>query len=214
MSNEKKIFLFICLMILMGSWSFSQGQKYQIFLFGGVNYHFMYGSENDYVLGENDFPVTPAHVAPLFGLAYGNFSSGGIGVELEGKYTLSCGVSLEDPSDKDIVEVDTSRHLTLVLNVIYQLSRGKFRPYILAGGGADLVMARDAVYTSKYGYEILVPAPSKKERVDVQVHAGGGAQFRLCKNLGLRADVRHVWIFDKPHSVKSVHLAAGLFLGF
>ena len=43
-------------------------EKYQVSLFVGMNHIPQYGSADDYVLGENDFPVTPAHTPPNFGI--------------------------------------------------------------------------------------------------------------------------------------------------
>ncbi len=46
-------------------------QKFQFSLFGGVNHVFTYGSEDDYVFGENDFPVMPSHTPGSFGTSFG-----------------------------------------------------------------------------------------------------------------------------------------------
>ncbi|MGB8953487.1 MAG: outer membrane beta-barrel protein [Candidatus Aminicenantales bacterium] len=209
----KKIPVLSFLLFLSANVSFGQEQRVQLTFTGGVNYHFVYGSEQDYVLGENDFPVTPAHRPIFFGGAYTMFF-GHFGTELEGRYTLSSRALLVDPSDKDTVEIKTHPHLTLALNVLYRFFLGAISPYILAGGGMDAVFAKDASYTSKYGYEIFVAAPAKKDRIDAEVHAGAGIQFFLGSGFGLRADGRYVWIFDKPESVKSIQAALGFFVSF
>ena len=51
----------------------SLAQEYQVSLFVGMNHVFPYGSEEDYVLGENDFPVTPAHTPPNLGASFALF---------------------------------------------------------------------------------------------------------------------------------------------
>ena len=43
---------------LVGLADSAQAQKFQFSIFGGINHVFQYGSEENYVLGENDFPVT------------------------------------------------------------------------------------------------------------------------------------------------------------
>jgi len=185
----------------------------EISILGGVNRHFAYGTVSDYALGVNDFPVTPAHTPPALGLGAA-YRTGRWGFELDVRATLAAKVVLSDPSDGDTVEIETLPHVAAGLNIFFQPWTGGFRPYLLAGGGLDAVLARDRTYTSRYGYTISVPAPRGKDRYDPEAHAGGGLFIDLSRSLGFRIDARYVWVFDAPAPVRSVQALAGLVLRF
>ena len=180
---------------------------------GGVDRHFAYGSVADYTRGSNDFPVTPVHAPPLAGLAFGR-AAGRFLFEVEARWIGTSRFVLEDPSDGDSVEVQSSAHVTAALNAAFLFLSGSIRPYVGGGGGIDVVLARDASYTSRNGFIIDVPAPSLKDRFDPEAHAGGGLFVFLGEALGLRLDVRYVWVFDKPATVRSVQAAANLTVRF
>ena len=155
----KKVLLFVFILVFVVSFSFSQEKKFQLSMFGGLNFASEYGSEADYVLEENDFPVTPSHSPINFGTALAYFLTNRIDVELDGRYTLSSKVTLEDPSDQDTVDINTSKHYSVTLNLVYKVLKGNFSPYIVAGGGIDKLLAKQEKYISKEEYEIefLVP---------------------------------------------------------
>jgi outer membrane protein W len=182
-------------------------------IFGGAHYVLSYGSEDDYSPGENDFPVTPAHAAPVFGLSATHRLSGRLAAEIDGRFAPGSEVTLTDPSDGDTVKVDTLRRLTATVNVLLFLGRGAFRPYILAGAGADiLVGAEEQTLTTELGYDVTFSPPEKK--VDPTVSAGFGALYFLGPSLGLRLDARYV-LLPKSGSRPSIHglsAAAGLTL--
>ncbi|MFP4081735.1 MAG: outer membrane beta-barrel protein [Candidatus Aminicenantes bacterium] len=177
-----------------------------------MNHHFPYGSEQDYVLGENDFPVTPGHTPFNWGAALAVLLGDNIGVELDGRYTLSSRLTLKDPSDQDTVEIDSSKHYAITLNFIYRFFEGRIRPYILAGGGIDKLLADPKTYASEYGYEIEFLPPEKT--TDPVVNIGAGTLFSLSPRLGVRLDVRYTIIFADPQNVNSLNATAGLLFGF
>ena len=111
------VFIVFALPLLAGT---AHAQNFQFSLFGGINHVFEYGSEDDYILGGNDFPVTPSHSPLTLGASFGYFFTGNLGVELDWRYVMSSKVTLEDPSDQDTVEIDSSKHYSLTLNLIYQ----------------------------------------------------------------------------------------------
>jgi len=190
----------------------THAQKFQFSLFGGLNHVLEYGSEDDYIFAENDFPVTPAHTPVSFGVGFAVFLTNNIGVELDGRYTLSSKVTLQDPSDEDTLEYDTAKHYTITLNLIYRFLSGKFRPYVVLGGGIDKLLAEDKTYVSEYGYEIEFLTPEKT--IDPLVSLGGGVQYFFNDNLGIRLDFRYVVIFDDPDNVNNLNIVAGVCLGF
>jgi len=187
-------------------------QRFQASIFGGWNHVFEYGSEDDYALGENDFPVTPSHSPSLFGAGLAFSLTDNIGVELDGRYVLASKVTLVDPSDQDTVAIDTAKHYSITLNVIYRFLKGRFRPYVLLGGGIDKLLAKEESYTSEYGYPIEFLPPEKT--TDPVANIAAGVQYFLHSRLGARLDLRYSIIFDDPDNQKSLSLALGLFYVF
>jgi outer membrane beta-barrel protein len=187
-------------------------QKFQFSAFGGINHIFKYGSEDDYILGGNDFPITPAHTPPVLGVSFAYIFSENLGLELDWRYVLSSKMTLEDPSDQDTVEIDSSKHYSLTLNLIYQFMSGKLRPYVVAGGGFDKLMAEDVTYTSDYGFEITLEAPEKT--LDAVANFGAGLNYFMSDNFALRLDVRYVMIFADPKNVNNLSAVAGLSFRF
>lgn len=202
----------ILLFSLVGLANSAQGQKYQFSIFGGINHVFQYGFEGDYVLGENDFPVTPSHTPAILGASFTYFFSGTLGFEADGRYTFSTKVALVDPSDQDTVEVDTSKHFSLTLNLIYQFPAGSLKPYLIAGGGFDSVSAEEKTYISEYGFEIIVEPP--ESTTDALANFGAGLLYSISQGIGIRLDVRYVLIFSKPESIKSLNAVLGLSFRF
>ncbi len=199
------------MLALIGYVARGEESRFQISILGGIDTVSKYGSEADYVLGQNDFPVTPAHKPASFGASIGYFT-GNIGIELDGRYYLSSKVILEDPSDQDTVEINTSKHYSLTLNLFYQLSSGNLRPYLVIGGGVDKFSAKDETYITEYGYEVEFLAPVKT--TDSLAQVGGGIHYLLSSNAGVRLDVRYVLIFADPDNVSSVNIMAGAFIRF
>jgi outer membrane protein W len=187
-------------------------QKFQFSVFGGVNHVFSYGSEEDYVFGENDFPVMPSHTPGSFGASLALFFTKNIGLELDGRYTLSSQVSLRDPSDEDTVDIDASKHYTITLNVRYRFLEGKIRPYLCVGGGVDKLLAEDRTYVSEYGWEVELLAPEKT--VDPVANLGVGVHYLFRPNFGIRFDLRYVLIFSDPDKLNSLNGTLGVSIGF
>jgi len=190
----------------------SLAQKYQVSLFVGMNHVFPYGSEDDYVLGENDFPVTPAHTPPNLGASFALYLKDYIALELDWRFTLSSKLTLVDPSDQDEVDIDSSKRHTLTLNFIYRFLQGNIRPYIVVGGGLDKIMAKDQTYTTKYGFEVDFLAPEKT--VDPLANIGAGVLFFVRPNIGIRLDLRYVMIFAEPDNLSGLNGVAGISIFF
>jgi outer membrane protein W len=182
-------------------------QTFQFSVFGGMNHVFTYGSEKDYVFGENDFPVMPSHTPFNYGAAFSVRLTDQIGMELDGRYTLSSQVTLMDPSDNDTVAIDTSKHYSVTLNFLYRFLDGKIRPYVLLGGGVDKLLGEDRVYVTEYGWDVEFVAP--KETLDPAANLGGGLHYFLRPNLGIRFDLRYVLIFSEPDRLGSLNGVLG-----
>lgn len=204
----KKMLVVIFVFVMLISFCFGQEKRFQLSLLGGLNHVFEYGSEADYVLEENDFPVTPAHNPPIIGISFAYFFSKNVGIELDGRYNFTSEVTLEDPSDQDKINLNTSLHASLTVNFIYQFLSDPFRPYFILGGGLDQLLDKDEVYTTESGYivEFLVP----EETINSVHHVGCGANYLLSSNFGIRLDVRYVFLVDEPSNVKSVNIMFGI----
>jgi hypothetical protein len=206
----------LLLIILSVAWSIALGQeKNQITGFAGLNYILQYGSAEDYVLGENDFPVTPAHAISTLGFSYARFFSGSMAVEVDFRYNLSTKVNLEDPSDGDRAEVEIAKHYTITGNILYQLTTGDFVPYVTAGAGVDMLSgAEDQTIISELGYEVTLEAPAKKN--DFVVNAGAGINYFINPTFGIRFDARYLIILktDDHPLINSFNVVGGIVYKF
>ncbi|HEX9901536.1 MAG TPA: outer membrane beta-barrel protein [Acidobacteriota bacterium] len=209
----RKILAFSLLFTMVLAAGFAQEKKTAFSLFGGIHYVLKYGSESDYSPGDNDFPTTPAHTPPTFGLSFLYQFSGLLGLEVDGRYTLSSKVTLTDPSDGDTVSVDTLRHAGLTLNVLLFLGNGSFRPYLTLGAGSDVALgAKEQTLTTSLGYEVTFLPPEQK--AELMADAGLGLMFNMGPMLGLRLDVRYL-ILPKNSNHPLIHnmsAAGGLFI--
>jgi len=208
----KKFFVLLSILLIAASPGLAQNKRIQFSLSGGLNHIFEYGSIEDYIAGETDFPVVPSHSPLNFGIALAFFVSDSVGIEFDGRYTQSTKVTLQDPSDQDTVEVDSSKHYSLTANLIFQIPRGSFRPYVLLGGGVDIISAEDRVYMSEFGYEVEILAPERK--TDFLIQGGGGILLFMSREFGLRIDARYISIYADPDAVKSINGTAGIFVRF
>ncbi len=199
------LFGFISIILLIQP---ALAEKYQVSLFVGMNHVFHYGSEGDYVLGENDFPVTPVHTPPNLGASFALYLIDNIALELDWRYTLSSKLTLVDPFDQDEVEIDSSKRHTISLNFIYRFLQGNVKPYIVVGGGLDKILAKDQTYTTKYGFEMDFLAPDKT--IDPIANIGAGVQFFFRPNIGIRLDLRYVMIFAEPDNLSGLNGVAGI----
>ena len=208
----KKGVLFLSILAIAFSFVFGQQKKFQVSLFGGLSHVLEYGSEDKYVMGENDFPVTPAHTPLGFGADFAYSFTKNIAIALEARYILSSEVALIDPSDQDTVEINTSSHIAVTLNFIYHFLNSKISPYLVFGVGVDNLLAKDEIYTSEFGYEVEFLAPEKT--IDPVVQGGGGILYFLSLASGVKLDLRYSLVFDKPNNVSSLNFVVGFFLRF
>lgn len=208
----KKGILLLVIFALAFSLGFGQQKKFQVSLYGGLSQVFEYGSDEEYTLGENDFPVTPAHSPLGFGAALAYSLGKNMALQLQVRYTLSSKVALVDPSDQDTVEINTSIHLAATLDLIYRFLNSKITPYLVFGVGIDGLLAEDEVYVSEYGYEVEFLAPEKT--VDPVAQAGGGILYFLSSKAGLKLELRYGVLFDKPVRIHSLNIDFGFFLRF
>jgi len=208
----KKGILFLVIFALAFSFGFGQQKKFRVSLFGGISQVLEYGSEEEYTMGGNDFPITPAHTPLGFGAALAYSFTKNMALQLEARYTFSSKVTLVDPSDQDTVEVNASSHMAATLNFLYHFLNSKITPYLVFGVGIDNLQTKDETYISEYGYEVEFLAPEKT--IDPVAQAGGGILYFLSPEAGVKLELRYGVIFDKPNHISSLNIDFGFFLRF
>ncbi len=197
-------FFFLSLTVLSGS--------NRIAFSGGLNHVFQYGSESEYVPGENDFPVTPAHNNLTMAISYTRIFSHRYGFQLDLRRHSGTGLNLKDPSDDDEIQIDGAGHLTVTLNFVYFLSKSSIKPYLIAGAGMDfLTCTKEQTVTSKFGYTVTISPPEKN--ADLCFNLGTGMDFSLGKRIGLNLELRYLIIAGEDR-INNVNFGAGIFLNF
>ena len=175
-----------------------------------MNHITQYGKPVEYIKGSNDFPVTPSHSCPLIGASLGYFLTRQLGLEIDGRYNLSAGITLQDPSDGDTVKITSYSNYSVTANIIYKYALGRLGLYFDIGGGLNKLFAKNQTYVSQNGYDVELSTP--KKTMDPVLQAGVGAMFSFSKAFGIRLDARYMKIFNDSHSVNGINAAAGIFL--
>lgn len=201
-----------CLFWLFSFPLFSQSEKAHVFLFGGLNHYFQYGSEEDYIQGINDFPVNPSHNTLNLGVAVGLFFTSHFGAEIDGRYNFSSEIKLTDPSDHDSLLMQTSKNISLTASLIFLFSNKKIQPYFLAGGGINRLIFEEADYITEYGYEISLREPDENDSVDPVLNFGGGVNIKFNRNVGMRVDLRYSIIFDDIDTISCLNTTFGFLI--
>ena len=208
----KRVWILIILMAFLTNRAAADDVRFQISLLSGFNHVFEYGKEEEYVMGENDFPVTPAHTPLSLGITCDYFLGKNIGVGFSGRFFSGSDLILRDPSDDDAVQIDSSRHVSVTANLLYRFMDKKVIPYAVMGIGLDYLLAEEGTYTSTNGYSVDIIAPEKT--LDLLVTFGAGFDLFFSKSLGFRGDFRYLLLFSKPHYISNLNVMMGLFIGF
>lgn len=185
-------------------------RNFQLAVFGGLHHQAAYGSDKDYLQGENDFPVTPAHTPGMVGFGLTYFFTPHFGIEYDGRFVRSSRVTSRDPSDGDTLTFETNRHFAMTLNLVLEVSLGRFRPYLAVGGGLDRMEARGERLMTALGHEVIVDDPAENGLLDPVLQAGVGLRVLFFKGVGLGLDGRYVLILDKPGSPRGLSFGLGL----
>jgi len=208
----KRIQAVLMLIFVLAGLSFGQARRFQVSLYGGMTRVMAYGSAKDYVMGSNDFPLTPVHRPAFFGAAFTYSATKRLAIELRGEYTLGANMTLVDPSDQDSVAIQSAKHTSLSMNLLWALTSGRFEPYLIAGGGIDKISTGASTYLSKYGYEVTFSAPDRP--LDFFLNAGAGMHWNLGSFLGLFLEARYRFFFASPHAIQSLAGDGGIRLSF
>ena len=208
----KRVWILIFLLAFLTKEVTGENVRFQLSFLSGFNHVFEYGKEEEYVMGENDFPVTPSHTPLSLGITCAYFFGKKIGIEAGGRFFSGSDLILRDPSDDDTVKIDSSRHISLTVNLMYRFSDKKVMPYAVVGIGLDYLLAEEGIYTSTYGYSVDIVAPERT--TDLLAAFGAGIDLHFSRSLGFRGDVRYMLLFGKPHRISNLNVMIGLFIGF
>jgi len=207
------IILSVILIIVSSQSAFAQHKKHYISIVAGITCVPDYGSEDDYVPAENDFPVTPPHFPFTFGLSYTYFFTRSIGAGVDYRHFGSNKLILEDPVGKDELEMKSLSHSSLTANFVYRNPRKRFSDYVFAGIGIDTVPAsREEILRTKIGYEVILAAAPGTS--DFQFNAGVGFEYLITAKIGAKMDIRYAYILAKPDNVHSLQFTWGSFMLF
>lgn len=181
-------------------------------LFGQLNFMAGSGSDDGYLEGENEFPIVDPHRTQGFGLAL-TAGSGLLFYGAEIQLNLAGSAILNDPSDGDTVEVDTSRHAAALLIIGVNMVRTPgLRIFLEGGGGFAMTLDKDMrTYTSTYGFETEIAPPDRE--FPLVFFAGGGVEVPFSQRLALFLGGRYRTMnFHDPQS--AILMRAGLSLSF
>jgi len=207
MKTLKVISILGCLVLLS---TLAYGDSH-FYVFGKGNFIGSSGSSDDYVEGENEFPIVSAYknYGVGFGLTFGKVVFAGI----EGHYNLSGKVTLTDPSDDDTVEVNTYKYASGIFTLGVNIVRNQtVRLYINGGGGVRYNLdAETQAYTSELGYEVEIE-PSEKKYL-LEAFGGVGLELYLSQTTGLFFNGRYSYVdFEDPQM--AIVVLAGLVYRF
>lgn len=207
MKTLKVISILGCL-VLLSTLAYGDSVFY---VFGKGNFIGSSGSSDDYVEGENEFPIVSAYknYGVGFGLTFGKVVFAGI----EGYYNLSGKVTLTDPSDDDTVEVNTYKYASGIFTLGVNIVRNQtVRLYINGGGGVRYNLdAETQAYTSELGYEVEIE-PSEKKYL-LEAFGGVGLELYLSQTTGLFFNGRYSYVdFEDPQM--AIVVLAGLVYRF
>ena len=207
MKTLKVISILGCLVLLS---TLAYGDSH-FYVFGKGNFIGSSGSSDDYVEGENEFPIVSAYknYGVGFGLTFGKVVFAGI----EGHYNLSGKATLTDPSDNDTVDVNTYKYASGIFTLGVNIVRNQtVRLYINGGVGVRYNLdAETQAYTSELGYEVEIEPPEKEFLLEA--FGGLGLELYLSHMTGLFFNGRYSYVdLDDPQM--AIVVLAGLVYRF
>lgn len=195
----KIAFISICL-VLFSTAAYSEVQFY---IFGKGNFIGASGSESDYEIGVNEFPLVSSH--QNYGTGFGLKFGGTLFIGLEGHYNFGGKAIHTDPSDNDTVEMDTykctSGFLTLGVNIVRS---SVLRLYINGGGGVSYyVDAEGKTYVSEDNIAVEVDPLEKKYKL--AGFGGIGLELYFSQTGGILLNARYLHIgVEEPQPIYMV----------
>jgi hypothetical protein len=135
------------------------------------------GSTSDYVAGENDFPVTPAHLEYGPGLGAILNIAPQLDFQLTSEYLFGADVEKTDPTDGETYTYRTYDNINFLGSLMLKFG-GNPRFFVTAGGGLNILKPYDDKQDiGSLGSIILIEAPDKK--TNPMVVFGGGVLLNM-----------------------------------
>lgn len=190
----KIIFVFFAALLLTGS-SFAAS----ITAAGYYNFFPGSGSAADYVVGENEFPLTDAHSSFGFGLAFNTRLSSPVCCGIEAGCNFKSKTVIRDPSDNDSVEIDTYQYILAFATLGYRFPEqtlwgNKISFFARCGAGIYYLPGELATetYTTANNYTLEIEPAGRK--VGFAGFLGVGSEINLYRNLWLVLAGRYLLI--------------------
>ncbi|HEX7502335.1 MAG TPA: hypothetical protein VF451_02850 [Acidobacteriota bacterium] len=174
-----------------------QRKKVSLALLGGMNLFAASGSDSDYIAGENDFPRSPAYIAPAMGVRGAFLVSLRWAWTIDARYGVAAAIDLRDPSDQETVRVDAPGYLTAVVGGQYFL--GLFPAldlYAAIGAGIEYRQVEEKEFISDLGSKIVI-APLAKP-LSPLLAAGIGLQYEFADALAMGVECRAMYTLREP----------------
>jgi hypothetical protein len=186
MSARKTIGFFVVLLILLiffpvENQAARKNKKVVILINGLLGYNLKAGSDNDYIPGENDFPMTPAYTGLGLGCGLMFNLSDRIALRVTGDYILGSEVEKKDPSDDETVKYRTYDSINILGGMIYRFG---IKQRFFASGGAGFNILNpyaDKEAEGSLGSVVIISAPDSK--INLMASIGGGIIFPLKKSI-------------------------------
>ncbi len=206
--NKLKLISILSCLVLLSTLAYGDSHFY---VFGRGNFIGSSGSADDYLEGENEFPLVSAYknFGAGFGLTFGKVVFAGF----EGHYNLSGKATLTDSSDDDTLEVNTYRYASGLFTLGVNLVRNQtVRLFINGGGGVRYNLdAETKTYISEFGYGVIIEPPEKEFLFEA--FGGFGFDFYLSSTTGMFFNGRYSYLnSDDPQM--AVVVIAGLVYRF
>ena len=157
------------------------------------------GSAADYVVGENEFPITDSHGCFGVGLSFNIRINASLSYGIEAGYNLKSTTVIRDPSDNDSVEIDTYQHILVFGTISYRflerlIQGNKISCFVRAGAGIYYLPGTMSTetYTTTNNYIIEIEPTDK--RTGFAGFAGAGVEITIHKNLGIVLSGRYLYI--------------------
>lgn len=162
------------------------------------------GSVSDYVAGDNDFPVTPAHFEYGGGLGIMFNLSQRLDFQVTGEYIFGANVDKTDPSDGETYIYRTYDNIDILGSLLFKFG-SKPRFFLTAGGGMNILNPyNDKEERGSLGSVILIEAPEKK--TNPMIVFGGGVIFNAGRGF-FKVEALYSIIFD--YDKKSILIRVG-----
>jgi hypothetical protein len=206
--KKLKVISFLGCLVLLSTLGYGDSHFY---VFGKGNFIGSSGAVDDYLEGENEFPLVDSY--KNFGAGLGLTFGKVVFVGFEGHYNLSGKATLTDPSDDDRLEISTYKFASGLFILGVSLVRNQtVRLFINGGGGVRYNLdAETKTYTSELGFAVEIEPPEK--RFLFEVFGGAGLELYVSQSTGLFFNGRFSYVnFEDPQM--AVVVLAGLVYRF